>query len=288
MIYLLCSIVSASALFILFKLFPRYGVETVPAIVLNYLIASGLGITIAQPETNELAIWNHEWFTGGIIIGTTFIVIFILIAISSQKIGSGITAVSNKMSVVIPVIFAFFLYGDTISILKVIAIALTLAGVVMATKLDTTIHPGLIYLPLIIFFVNGLLDTYIKFIEVSFLNEDNTLLFIPTLFAVAFVLGLIYALVTGRMKLNKATIFGGLILGLVNYASIYFLLRTLAIKTFENSVIYPLNNVGIVIFTTMLALILFKERLSKLNWLGIAASSLGLLILILSYSNANG
>ncbi len=288
MIYLLCSIASASVLFILFKLFPRYGVETVPAIVLNYLIAAVFGLTIAQPQPVDLMVWKHDWFTGGVIIGATFIVMFILIALSAQRIGSGITAVSNKMSVVIPVVFAFFLYGDTVSPMKVIAIIVTLAGVLMATKIDKVDHPALFYLPLIIFVSNGLLDTYIKYIEVSFLNESNTPLFIPTLFCVAFILGLAYALISGKMKLNRNTVVGGIILGVVNYASIYFLLKTLAIKTFENSVIYPLNNVGIVIFTTVLALVIFRERLTRLNWLGISASSIGLILLMLSYSNANG
>jgi drug/metabolite transporter (DMT)-like permease len=44
-----------------------------------------------------------------------------------------ITTVANKMSVILPVIASFFLYGDKITLLKIGGIILALIGVYLST-----------------------------------------------------------------------------------------------------------------------------------------------------------
>ena len=64
----------------------------------------------------------------------------------------------------------------------------------------------------------------------------------------------------------------GVCLGLPNYGSIYFLLQTFEHSNMESSVIFPINNMGIVAFSAIAAFVLFREQLSALNWLGIVLS----------------
>jgi uncharacterized membrane protein len=47
----------------------------------------------------------------------------------------------------------------------------------------------------------------------------------------------------------------------------------------ESSAIIPVNNMGIVLFSSIMAWLLFREKLSVINWLGIFLS-LGAIALI--------
>jgi uncharacterized membrane protein len=61
-------------------------------------------------------------------------------------------------------------------------------------------------------------------------------------------------------------------IGIPNYFSIWCLVQVLKDYQGNSSAILPINNMGIVLFSTVAAWIFFRERLSKLNWLGIILS----------------
>ena len=58
-------------------------------------------------------------------------------------------------------------------------------------------------------------------------------------------------------------------LGIPNYYSIVYLLKALKTEGLESSTLFTLNNVGVVILSTIFGLILFKEKLILKNWIGI-------------------
>lgn len=281
MIYLLLSIVCSSVLFLTFRAFGKYNVPTFPAIVINYLVASLFGFLLAQPNNTQIQVWNYDWFWAAFLIGSAFIGLFWLIAISAQKIGTAISAVSNKMSVVIPVVAAFILYDEQITVIKIVAILITLLGVYLAFSIKHKLDPSLVYLPIIIFISNGFLDTFIKYTQATYIGESDEFLFVPSLFSVAMVIGFITLIFQKkhRAAVNKTSVIGGIILGVFNYGSIYFLIKTLGLENMESSVIFPINNIGIVIVTSLLSVLIFHEKLSGKNWTGIVLSCIGLSIL---------
>jgi multidrug transporter EmrE-like cation transporter len=74
---------------------------------------------------------------------------------------------------------------------------------------------------------------------------------------------------SGRFVFSWRHVAGGLILGVPNYGSMLFLLMALD-SGLEGSFVFPVINVGIIIFTTIGAVWLFREHLSNLNRIGIA------------------
>ena len=85
-----------------------------------------------------------------------------------------------------------------------------------------------------------------------------------------------------QFTFDPKSIVSGVILGVVNYYSIYTLLKALNAENFESSIIFTVNNVAIVMLTTLIGLLLFKERLLTKNWIGIGIAVLSIILVTLS------
>jgi uncharacterized membrane protein len=78
--------------------------------------------------------------------------------------------------------------------------------------------------------------------------------------------------VTGKKQFSPKALLAGIIIGIPNYFSIWFLGRVITEYKGNSSAIIPVNNMGIVLFSAIAAWLLFKEKLSFLNWMGIVLS----------------
>lgn len=286
MIFLLLSIVVSTLLFLLFKVFQKYDVNTFQAIVFNYIIASLLGYMLTDGNKNIIEIINEPWIFNAIIIGILFISLFNVAALTSQKIGVSVSSAANKMSVVIPVIVAFLFYGDKINALKIAGIIIALAGVYLTSVKDNSnVDKKLLYLPALLFIGSGILDAYMKYTQQFHLTESDSVYFIPTLFAVAAFCGsliLIYKVLFIKEHIQLKSLLWGTLLGTLNYFSVYFLLKTLENKDFGSSVIFPLNNIGILLASVLASYLFFREKLSRKNWLGISLCVIAIVFIGLS------
>jgi len=287
LIYLLLSIAASTLIFIVFKLFSKFNINTLHAIVVNYVVAGLCGVFAYDGNINLGEIMNSDWFLGAVLLGFMFISIFNVMALTSQRNGLSVASVASKMSVIIPVIFGFYAYNESMGFQKVFGIALALIAVYLTSKNPKTtknITKGL-WLPIILFFGSGIIDTSIKYIETTYLPENGIPIFSATVFAFAFLIGIgliAYNRIFSKAQLpiedaqpSKAKdrlkiLFGGTCLGIVNYLSIYYVLKALDHESLESSVIFTVNNVAIVMLTTLIGLLVFKETISKTNWLGIA------------------
>jgi multidrug transporter EmrE-like cation transporter len=58
-------------------------------------------------------------------------------------------------------------------------------------------------------------------------------------------------------------VMGGILLGIINYGAVYGLVKMLALEGWQSSQLYPIYSVGVVAVSTVLAMLFFRERLSK-------------------------
>jgi drug/metabolite transporter (DMT)-like permease len=283
MIFLIGSIILSSWLTLSFKLVERFGINTFQSIVFNYItcVITGSVVNGAFPISSSTV--HESWFGWSLIMGFTFVSLFNVIGFTAQKMGVSVASVANKLSLVIPFIFSIYLYNEQSTALKILGIVVALAAVALTCwpSANATEPSGkkaeAIYflLPVVLFIGSGLLDTMIKYVETSFLNESNKNAYLITAFAVAATIGLIvmlFLLISGKMKFDKRSIVAGILIGVPNYFSIWCLVRVLSDYKGNSSAIIPINNMGIVLFSTVVAWIMFKEKLSTLNWLGILLS----------------
>ncbi len=286
MIYIVLSIFINALIFIIFKLFVKYRIDTFQAIVFNYVFA--FIVALAQTTSNDtfMTIPKKPWFFGVLILGFLFITLFNVVAKTTQKMGFSVVAVASKMSVIIPIIFGIIMYNELTGILKLTGILLALIAVFLSSvKKNTNINKRYIYLPLLLFFGSGVLDTLLKYFETNYVAKNELNLYTGSIFLVAGIIGFVVILIKiiqRKTTLAFKNVVAGIVLGIPNYFSIYFLLKALSIKEMESSTVFTINHVGIVLLSTLVGLLLFKEKLSKLNYLGIFTAIIAILLITLS------
>ncbi|MBZ9730520.1 EamA family transporter [Salegentibacter sp. JZCK2] len=285
MIYLLLSILSSTVIFVVFRLYKKYGVNTLQAIIVNYFIACIVGFFGYIDGVEDLVrIPSESWFLGTVFLGAMFITVFNLAAITTQRSGLSVVSVATKMSVAIPVFFGIFIYNESLGFLKVTGIILALAAVYLSsikTEKGIKIKKRNLIFPLLVFFGSGIIDTTLNYLENFYVSETDVGLFSSSIFGIAGIIGtsiLIGQAVLGKLKITWKNIVGGIALGIPNYFSIYFLVMALRSPGIENSVIFTLNHVGIVLASTILGIVLFKEVLLKKNWIGIALAIISIIL----------
>lgn len=282
MLLLLGSILFTSYLILSFKVCDRFGISTYQAIVFNYLTCIITGsIVNGYFPVNQHNIYEG-WFKWAVIMGSIFIISFNMVALTARKSSVAAASVANKLSMVIPAAFSVWLYNESIGIIKIVGIIIALIAVVLISihERKEEHHRFSWAVPLLIaglFFISGLLDTGIKYVENHFLTEDNKNDFLVSAFFFAGLIGTVLLSVqqfTGKQQLQPRAIIAGIAIGIPNYFSIWCLVKVLKKPPYslQSSAIIPVNNIGILLCCSIIAFLFLNERLNKLNWLGIALS----------------
>ena len=289
MFYLLLTILANVAIFMAFRSFSKYDIKTFPAIITNYgvCVITGVIYTGYSQVTQELDT-SANWFYLSIALGFIFIGTFYLMARTTQLRGVSVASVASKMSLAIPVIFSLFILKlgtNDLDIWNYTGIILAFVAILLVSKKKanplTNKQPltlKYIALPLAVFLLGGVIDTSLNYANHHFVTESTEPIFPIFIFGFAFIIGLVTALAQG-VKFRKKDILGGIYLGVPNYFSIYFQLKALSAFDNNGAILYPTLNIGIIIISTLAAVLLFKEKLSKINMIGVVLAVVVILLL---------
>ena len=280
MLFLLLSILSSTGIFLIFRLIEKRDIKNFPVIVINYVTAAILGFALHSRAVENPGHFPAPFYGLAGLIGILFILMFFVVARSTQKAGMAVTTVAGKMSVVIPIVFSI-LYDpqDTLSLIKTLGILIAISGVLFTIYKKKTQLPGpaFIYLPVILFFGMGLVDSLVKLAQYEYISDTNLSLFTAILFSISALSGGIASLFHRAWFKSLFTfraLLWGTLLGGVNFGSVYFLVKTLNYihpkhGTMDSSVVFGINNIGIVAFSVILGMLMFREKLSMINRAGI-------------------
>ncbi len=289
MVYLLLCILSSTLIFVVFKFLDRFQIPVLPVIVYNYFFASLLGFLINENRIAHILGGNLEWLPLAILIGVLFIAMFFIIGKSSEKAGISITTVSSKMSVVSPILFSMLIDPlDDLTLMKTAGILTALLAVFLTIYRKRTLDldvQAIVY-PVVLFFGMGIVDSLVKLAQMTYINDNQLAIFTAVLFMIAFLTGIMYLLLSHNKfsELFSLKAFAwGLLLGVSNFGSIYFIIKALNYqgpygKTIGGSVVFGVNNTGIVVLSVILGYVIFKEKLKKINYLGIFLALIAIII----------
>lgn len=281
MIYLIFSVIGSSLLYVIFKLFERYNINNVQAITVNYFSALALGLLYSEVDVTIREVISAPWIYGALFLGLLFILVFYVMALTSQKNGLSVTSVASKMSVVIPVSFGLIVYNESIGLLKIIGIVLALAAVYLTSvKSKNGFNIKSLLSPVLLFFGSGTIDTSLKFLETNYVKPEMIPIFSAAIFSFAAIFGILFLLFKKNTDWKLKNIIAGLILGIPNYYSVSFLLKALSSEGLESSTVFTVNHVSILALSTLIGLIAFKEKMYLKNWIGIALAIISIFLII--------
>jgi len=278
MIFLLLALVFSSCIFFTFKYFNRFGINILPAITVNYLLASAFGY-FSRWETSTVDAMVHQpWFLMAVFAGATFILTFFVFAVSTQKVGVAMTVVSSKMSIVISVSVGIFLIAEPFSLLQFMGIIAALVAFYLTNKGrgEEHVEKKYLYLPALIFLGTGANDSLMKLSGVYYPDRDE-IQFLTITFFTAFIIGFVLVLSQFRRKALKITwkdICAGILLSIFNWYSTYFFIKGLYILPI--SLFVPVFNAALVMIAAMAGYFFFNEKLSVVNRIGIALAVLAI------------
>jgi drug/metabolite transporter (DMT)-like permease len=293
MLFLIVTILLNVYLTVAFKLFERLKINTLQAIVVNYWTCVATGSLLLGHFPISQASFSQPWIGWAGIMGASFISLFNLIAWCTKKDGITPTTIANKLSLVIPVGFALWLYGEQITATKALGILIAFPAVYLSTRTkdEGTEKPSLL-LPFLLFLGSGLLDTLVNYVARRYFTTGNAAAdeagrsaFLVHAFCVAGIIGLVVAgiaIIRGRSAFAWKNVAGGILLGIPNYFSIYFLFRLLQSGFLPGSAAIPVNNIGIVLVATLLAIFFFGEKASAARITGMVLSLIAILLIMLS------
>ncbi len=271
-----------NVLIIIFKQFQKYKVANLQGLIVNYATAAICALLYFNNTVTLNAILTADWIVHAVSMGFLFIIVFMFYSFGTQKIGISITTVANKMSVIIPVSVSLALYPSASLTLNLgIGLIFALAGIYFSSTEAGKINFDSKYLGaiLFIFIGQGIADSIFNDFAQQFPNENNYLYFM-VLFASASISGILILLISSfknKVKLQAKSIYWGVALGIPNFFSLVFFLK--ALQTLNSTVVFPLISIGVVLTSTLVGVLLYKEQLSRLNWFGILLSSFAIYLL---------
>lgn len=286
MIYIIASIIASTAFGLFFRLFNYFKIHGLTAIIINYFVAATFGFWFSHDAFVLNSYLPQTWFPFACGLGLIFIGSLYVISITTATIGVSVAQVANKMSMVIPALIAVIAYNNTLSVINVLGIVLALVAVYLVSKKtndDSSSATSSVtkwLFPAIIFLCSGIIDSTINYVQRNALGASDMSSFLSVIFFVAGIVGIVWLIVLKQQgnlpALVRNTMLVGIALGLLNFGTMYFLVQALNANVFAPAVFFPVNNVAILILATLGSFLLFKEKLSSLNWLGIVLSALSI------------
>lgn len=279
MIFIVLTILFTVLLFVIFRQFTIQKIDTFQAITINYLIAAILSFLFSDLSIAKNPSLDFTLLKYAMLLGVYFIIMFNVMAKTTQKLGVSISSLASKMSLVIPVVVGVIFQNEYLSNLEVVAIVIALLSIYLTISSKNKTK-GPIYLAVILFFGAGILDASLSAIEFEYLKTTQSKsLFMIIIFLFAFITGSMVMIVKRKKWIFK-NIKAGIILGIPNYFSIYFLLKSL--QSYDTSLVFPVLNISVVLCSALVGWKIYNEDLSKTKILGLILACISILILIYS------
>lgn len=275
MMYLVIAVLCSVAVSVLLKILRQKNIDIRQTIVAGYPVAFLLTWFLLTPDVSSISTLGNAW---GIILalGILLPTVFIILGRAIASVGMVATDAAQRLSLIIPIIAAFLLFGEVLTGTRVLGLVLgflALGALVYRPKHsgggeNASISPPAARTPLWLFGVwagYGIVDILFKQVAKQGTAFPLTL-FVS--FGVAGLLLLIYLLVT-RVRWQGNALAAGLLLGALNMGNIYAYVRAHQVLSDSPSIVFTGMNVGVIAVATLVGVAVFKERLGRINVLGL-------------------
>lgn len=283
MLYLIISICCSVTVAVLLKLAKRYKINIPQAVTWNYLFAIGLSIFFFKPDVGQLITTSPNLVY--VALGILLPVVFWFLAASVKNIGIVKTDIAQRLSLFIPILAAYFLFHDQFKLIKMIGLAVGFIAIffTLYKKSNKQTKASNWLYPLVVFLGFGVIDTLFKQVaQIKTLPYTSSLILI---FALAFfisIIAILYLAFIKKQKLELVNFLCGCILGFFNFFNILFYLKAHRAMANDPSTVFAGMNMGVIILGSLVGVLIFREKLNKLNYIGLALALTAIILITIS------
>ena len=281
MLFLILSILCSVIVGVIFKITRKYNSNPSQIVAFNYVTALILCYFTFTPNLTEVNV-NAPWNIY-IAIGVLLPILFLFLVASIKHMGIVKTDAAQRLSLFIPILAAWFIFKEEFNAYKVIGLVIGfLALLFILRKQSENAENKWIY-PAVVLIGFGIIDILFKQIALYTTLPYPTSLFVVFCIALAVaILISVYELGIKNVKLEPKNILFGALVGIFNFGNILFYLK--AHKAFaENpSTVFAGMNMGVIILGSVIGLLFFKEKLSKINFIGIFLALISIVFIVIS------
>jgi drug/metabolite transporter (DMT)-like permease len=277
MLFLVLAILGSGVIPVVFRAFEGWRINVFWAIPVNYITCVLVGNLLSGKSLSPADLASQTWIFFAALQGCILAVNFYLLAHTAQRVGVAIASLASRLSVAIPSLLAFSLYGDSLTVVKISGLLAAALALYLCTAPDQRTrmprHDLLQFSPIVLFLTFGVYFTILKYLQTYYLTESSYHSYVMSGFVFAFLSSIVIGIGKGVFAFADFRVrhsIAGIVLGVINYIAIYALLKVLALEGWESSQLFPIYSVGVVSVSSLLALLLFKERLSRMKTIGLA------------------
>ena len=277
MFYLILAIASSALISIMMRQSEKFVKNKMVMFTANYAVC----IAMARWFMGEIQLLTSQEGIAvavilGVLCGILYLANFVLLQKSMRFNGIVLSSTFMKLGVVVPTLMAILIFKERPGIWQVCGILLAVIAIIMIQfekeQAEGTARTGFL---LLLLMMSGITDSMANIYDKagSAALKDHYLFY--TFFAALVLAGILA--VKDRKNVSRWDIIFGVLIGIPNYLSARFLLLSLA--HVPAVITYPVYSVGCILAVTLAGICVFRERLEKRQWIGIAVILVALVLL---------
>jgi len=262
-IYLLLAIISSALVSLMMRLSTDKVKGNIAMLVVNYFVCMCLAAGFAgfgsiMPERSGLG----QTMGLGALNGVLYLASFVLFQLNVKKNGVVLASTFMKLGLLVPMVLSIFLFGEIPGVVQIIGFALAIIAILMINLEKDAGGRGFKFGLVLLLLCGGAADAMSKvFEEVG--NAELSQQFLLYTFVTALILCLCL-MAYKKQKIGKNEIIYGALIGIPNFFSAKFLLKSL--ESVDAVIAYPTFSVATILVVTLVGVLAFKEKLGKRQW----------------------
>lgn len=282
--FLLLSVVFSVSVSVLLKLARRFDLDMRQAIAVNYVVAALLAAALLQPQPATLLDAPWPPLALLLLLGAILPAMFWVLALSVRQCGVVRTDAAMRLSLLLPLLAAFSLFGEALNLAKGLGIVLGLTAIALLVARPRSARPGAdatwSALLLVVFVGMGAIDILFK--QMARLGAASGA---SVLFAVFVLAALLSLLAVAWLYWRRAArwqtrhLLAGVALGVLNFGNILFYIKAHRELPHNPALVFASMNIGVIALATAVGVIAFRERLNRAAIIGLALAVIAVAIL---------
>lgn len=281
MLYVLLSVICSVVVSVILKLAKNKGYKHLHLIFWNYLVAVTLAYFLMPPAELQVPLSQLPWALY-LSLAVLLPVIFLCIGYSITYSGIVKTEVAQRLSLFIPLLAAYFIFGEQMPAIKLVGIGVGLFAILFSIGWHKGSAPGTanwIYAGLV-FFGMGIIDILFKKVALyQAVPYSFSMFFVFALAGLVTLLAILFRLLMKKEPVVLRSLPWGILLGLFNFANILFYMKAHRALPESPSLVFTGMNIGVILLGTLIGVCFFSERLTLFNKIGLLLAVISVLII---------